>query len=159
LTGTFSGVNTLLLAASTTPVADIVALAVTPSSDGIVSIPGVTGTGLLAVATVNVGAPARITAVADTGSGGIATLTSAAAALPVSVTLCQTNSATGACLGAPAPTVTVQIDSGQTPTFAVFVAANGTGIPFDPAKNRVFVRFKDENGVTRGSTSVAVRTK
>jgi len=54
--------------------------------------------------------------------------------------------------------VTTQIDTGQTPTFAVF--AQGTGnISFDPAHHRLFLRLKDASDVTRGSTSVAVRTK
>jgi protein involved in polysaccharide export with SLBB domain len=53
--------------------------------------------------------------------------------------------------------VTVQIDPGSTPTFAVFVNASGA-VPFDPAANRIFVRFKDAGGVTRGATSVAVKT-
>ena len=50
------GLNTLLLSASNTPVPDIVALAATPTNDGIVNIPGTSGTGVFAVATVNVGA-------------------------------------------------------------------------------------------------------
>jgi hypothetical protein len=44
------------------------------------------------------------------------------------------------------------------PTFAIFVKGNGT-IAFDPANNRIVVRFKDGGGVTRGATSVAVRTQ
>jgi hypothetical protein len=32
-------------------------------------------------------------------------------------------------------------------------------VPFNPASNRVFVRFKDAGNVTRGSTSVAVMTQ
>ena len=40
----------------------------------------------------------------------------------------------------------------------IFVQGNGN-VPFDPAANWVFVRFKDGGNVTRGSTSVAVRTQ
>ena len=54
--------------------------------------------------------------------------------------------------------MTTQIDGGQTPTFGIFVTGTGT-VPFDPASNRIFVRFKDGAGVTRGATSVAVRTQ
>jgi hypothetical protein len=54
--------------------------------------------------------------------------------------------------------VTTQINTNATPTFGIFVQGNGT-VPFDPAANRVFVRFKDGGNVTRGSTSVAVRTQ
>jgi hypothetical protein len=143
-----SGVNTLLLSASSTPVPDIVALAVAPGNDGIVNVPGMTGTGVFAVATVNVGASASITAMADTGG----------ATLPVNIFLCQTNPTTGQCISAIGPTVTTQINANATPTFALFVVGTGT-VPFDPANNRVFVRFKDTSHDTRGSTSVAVRTQ
>ena len=142
------GLNTLLLSASATPVPDVVALAVTSTNDGIVNIPGATGTGAFAVATVNVGASGNITATADTGG----------ASLPVNIFICQTNPGTGACLTSPAGSVTTTINANATPTFAVFVQGNGT-VPFDPATNRIFVRFKDSGGVTRGSTSVAVRTQ
>jgi subtilisin family serine protease len=142
------GLNTLLLSASSTPVPDIVALAATPNNDGIVNIAGASETGVFAVATVNVGAGGGITVSADTG----------ATALPIGLTICETNPGTGACLAPPSPTVTTTINAGATPTFGIFVTGAGT-IPFAPAINRVFVRFKDAATVTRGSTSVAVRTQ
>jgi aldose sugar dehydrogenase len=142
------GLNTFLFSASNFPVPDIVALAATTSNDGILNIPGATGTGAFAVATANVGAAGSITASADTGG----------ASIPVNLFVCQTNPATGACLAEPASTTITTINAGATPTFAVFVQGNGN-VPFDPAGNRIFVRFKDGGGVIRGSTSVAVRTQ
>ena len=140
-----TGINTLLLASSFSATPDIVALAA--ASGGIVNIPGTNGTGAFAVATVNVGANGNITASADTGS----------ATLPVNISMCQTNPATGQCISAIGPSVMTQINANTTPTFAIFVQGNGN-VPFDPAANRVFVRF-NSGGVTRGSTSVAVRTQ
>jgi hypothetical protein len=145
---TNTGLNTLLLSASATPVPDIVALAATTTNDGIVNIPGTNGTGAFAVATVNVGASGSITASADTGS----------ATLPVSIILCQTNPATGQCISAIGSSVATTINANATPTFGVFVQGSGN-VPFDPAANRIFVRFRDGGAVIRGSSSVAVRTQ
>ena len=142
------GLNTLLLSASATPVPDIVALAATTTNDGIVNVPGTNGTGAFAVATVNVGASGSITASADTGN----------ATLPVNIFLCQTNPTTGQCISAIGPSVTTTINANTTPTFGIFVQGSGN-VPFDPAANRIFVRFRDGGNVTRGSTSVAVRTQ
>jgi probable HAF family extracellular repeat protein len=142
-----SGVNTLLLSGSTTPVPDIVALAAS-GDPGIVDIPGASGSGAFAVATVNVGTAAAITATANTGP----------ATLPVSISLCQTNPSTGQCLASPSTSVTTTINAGDTPTFGIFVTGSGS-VPFDPANNRIFVQFVDGNGVVHGSTSVAVRTQ
>jgi hypothetical protein len=141
------GLNTLLLSASTTQVADIIALAATPTGDGIVNLPGTTGANAFSVSTVNVGSQDTITASAVTGS----------AALPVTLSICESNPSTGACLAAPAPSVTTATNAGATPTFSIFVTGTGT-VPFDPANNRIFVRFRDSGGVIRGSTSVAVQT-
>ena len=141
------GLNTLLLSASNTPVPDIVALAATPTGDGIVHLPDGQGSNAFAVATVNVGLSDTVTATADTGSVSV----------PVTLSICESNPATGACLFAPAASVTTAINAGATPTFSIFVTGSGT-VPFDPANNRVFVRFRDAGGVTRGSTSVAVQT-
>ena len=142
------GLNTLLLSVSATPVPDIVALAATTTNDGIVNVPGTNGTGAFAVATVNVGATGSITASADTGS----------ATLPVVINLCQTNPATGQCMSAIGPNVTTTINANATPTFGIFVQGSGN-VPFDPAANRIFVRFHDGGAITRGSTNVAVRTQ
>jgi virginiamycin B lyase len=141
------GLNTLLLSASASPVPDIVALAAS-GDPGIVDVPGATGAGVFAVATVNVGATATITASADTGS----------ATLPLTLTVCQTVPATGACMAAPSASVTTTINANSTPTFGIF-AQGGGAVAFDPANNRVFVRFTDSGNITRGSTSVAVRTQ
>ena len=139
-----SGVNTLLLSASNTPVPDIIAVA---SGTGTVDIPDSTGAAAFAVATVNVGTTGSITASADTGS----------AVLPVAITVCETNPTTGACINPtiPASTATTTIGPGATPTFAFFLTGSGP-ITFDPANNRVFARFTDANQVVRGATSVAL---
>ncbi len=149
-------INTLLLSASPARTGDPVALAgTTPRNDGIVDIPGDNGTGIFVVATVNVGINSVITVSGDTGP------TPAAAAgeaiLPVTIRVCQTNTATGACLADPAPSVTVPIAANATPSFAFFVQGSGT-VAFDPAVNRAFVRLRDALGNERGSTSVALRT-
>lgn len=143
-----SGLNTLLVSASATPVADVVALAATLLGDGIVDVPGDVGTGVFSVATANLGAGGAITVSADTGG----------AAIPVTPFVCRTDPATAACVSALAPRIETPIGSGETPTFAVFVAGGGT-VPFEPAANRVFVRFTDASGAARGGTSVAVRTR
>jgi hypothetical protein len=142
------GLNTLLLSGSTSAVADIVALAVTPTGDGIVNIAGSTGTGVFSVASVNVGAAASVIVSADLGG----------ASLPLTLTLCETNPATGACTSVLASSVATVIAAGATPTFAVFATASGD-VPFNPTANRIFVRFRDGGNAVRGATSVAVRTQ
>jgi len=142
-----TGVNDLLFSASTTPIPDVVALVATETNDGVIHIPGNNGTGALAIASVNLGATGALTVSADTGSAGI----------PVALTICQTDPSTGQCFASPSATVQSTINSGATPTFAVFAAGSGA-IPFAPATSRVFVRFTDTSGAVRGSTSVAVQT-
>jgi len=141
-----TGINTLNLSASTSPVPDIVALAAS-GDPGYVDIPSAMGTGDFAVATVNLGSAAQITAAANTGMAN----------LPVTLTLCQTNPTSGVCLGNPSPSVTTTIAANATPTFAIFVAGSAT-VADSPGVNRVFVTFTDSGSVLRGETSVAVRT-
>lgn len=142
-----TGLNSVLLSASATPVPDIVVQAATVSHDGILRIPADANAAAFATATVNVGASATITVTADTGT----------TSLPLAITLCQTDPPSGQCLTAPAATVLTTIATNATPTFAIFAKASGP-IDFLPAVNRVFVRFKDSSGDVRGSTSVAVTT-
>lgn len=142
------GLNTLLLTSSSSPTPDIVAIAV--ATGGVVTIPRISGSGALAVATANVGASAPITVTADTGG----------VPLPVAMALCQTNPSNGQCVNptVPAPSVTLQINGNETPTFTIFVQA-GAPVAFSPGVNRIYVRFKTQAGGTVGPTSVAVQTQ
>jgi streptogramin lyase len=143
-----AGLNTLLFSASANQPPDIVALSVTPTSDGIIDIPGTNGTGAFAVATFNIGAASPIIASANTGATN----------LPVALSICQTVPATGQCMAPPAPSATTSMPTNDAATFAVFVEGSGS-VPFQPATNRVFVQFQDASNTIWGSTSVAVRTK
>jgi YVTN family beta-propeller protein len=143
-----TGVNTVDLLFSPVAVADVIALAATASGNGVVTVPfSQNGAAAFAVASVNAGAAAALTVSTDTGD----------AALPIAVTLCETDPSTGQCLAPPASTVPVTIAAGATPTFSVFVTASAS-VPFAPGTARVFVRFLDAGGTSHGSTSVAVAT-
>jgi hypothetical protein len=138
------GLNTLLLSASNIVTPDVVALAATVHNDGYVGV--MTGSGAFAVATVNLGSSGNLVASADTGS----------TTLPVSITLCQTDPASGQCITPIQSSLTTSIAANATPTFGIFVTATASISP-DPANKRIFVRFRDATGTaTRGSTSVAV---
>jgi hypothetical protein len=141
------GIDTLNLSASATPVPDIVALAAS-ADPGYVDIPGATGTGDFAVATVNLGSASQITAAANTG----------AANLPVTLLICATDPTSGNCLASPQINVTTTIAANAMPTFGIFVTGSAA-VPDSPGVNRVFVTFTDADGVLRGETSVAVRTQ
>jgi len=138
------GLNTLLLSAGSGPVPDILAMAATLTHDGVVTIRRGAG-GAFTVAIVNAGAAAAVTASAAAGD------------LPVTASICASDPGTGACVAAPAPSVTRDVGAGATSTFTVFLATSSP-VAFDPAGHRVTVRFNGPDGVTRGLTSVAVRT-
>jgi len=142
------GLDTLLFSSSVNPVPDIIALVATASNDGTLHMGSATGNNSFAVATDNIGAGSAITATANTGT----------ATLPLALALCQTNPQTGQCLATPAASATTTINSGDTPTFAIFATASGT-IATLPQTNRIIVNFTDSSGVIHGSTSVAVQTQ
>jgi hypothetical protein len=146
-----TGVNTLLLSASAAPAPDVIAIGLPPpppqfffSNPGALTLDPA-GQGAFAVAAVNVGAGATMTVTADGGG----------ASPPLATTLCQTSFSTGACLTPPAAAVTVTMPTDAAIGLAVFVTGTER-IVFNPALNRIFVRFADGGGVIRGSTSLAV---
>jgi len=141
-----TGVDTVDLVMSDTPIADIIVLSATSTDDGIVNVPN-GGVGAFAVASINLGVTTPLTVSVDTGD----------AVLPVIATICQTTPGTGQCQATPASSVSLNYVSGAAPTFSVFLQATGT-IPFAPATSRIFVRFKDEAGGLHGSSSVAIET-
>lgn len=143
-----SGVNTIALSGSSGPTLDVVALAATgPPNNGIVDVRGPSGTGVFAMATVNVGRAGGTISVKGETSG----------TLPVVVTVCRTSPATGACLAPASDQATTTVNPGQALTFAFFVTSLGTSRPFDPATDRVFARIRNAAGELVGATSVAVR--
>jgi hypothetical protein len=145
-TPALTGVNTLLFTASTSPLPDVIALAATLTPGLTAVIPGATGVTAFAVAAVNVGVGGSVTVTASWGS------------LPIVVGLCRTAD-DGTCVGALDRSITTTIGAGATPTFSFFIQGQGV-VPFDPAGNRIVVRFTDTaTGATVGSTSVAVRTQ
>ncbi len=141
------GINTLLVSGSADPVPDVVAILATASNDGILHLPGSSGSNAFAGATINLGAADTITVSATLG-----------APIPVALALCQTDPTSGACLAPAGPSVSTTVAAGATPTFAFFAAAGGA-VPLDPVNNRIFVQFTDSTGLIRGSSSVAVETQ
>ncbi len=141
------GVNTLAFSASTTPVPDVIAEVSTVTNDGTLHIPGRTGTGAFAVATANLGATGLLSVSANTGNTG----------QPLSILVCETDTATSQCLSPPMTDLPVTIAAGAEPTFSIFASAEGN-VPFNPATTRIFVQFTDGTGTVRGSSSVAVTT-
>jgi len=150
----FIGLNTLLLSADTDPVPDVIALAATPdpAAPGIVNIPGVGETGFFSVSSVNVGIEGEIAVTAAVTDGDP----------NVSLTICETDPATGMCINPATPTsgaVNTTIGANATPTFSIFATASGS-VALDPAGKRLRVLFADQTGgAPRGATSVAVRTQ
>jgi hypothetical protein len=58
----------------------------------------------------------------------------------------------------PSSTLTLDVGENAFVSFGLFVTSQGP-VALDPANHRIFVRFVDDSGETRGSTSVAVQTQ
>lgn len=141
-TALLTGINTWLLRATSIAGPDIVALTTTTDFHQAAC----SGMNAFAVALSNVGTAAigDITAVAKTGT----------ASLPLSITINETDPATGVVIG---DNILQTVGAGENRTVAVFVTFNGC-VGFDPAANRIFIEFKDASGNVVGSTSTAVST-
>lgn len=139
------GLNRIVISAGVGPVSDLLTIAATLASDGIVSIPGQNGTGVFSAAAINIGASGSFSAHVDDADFG----------LPVVAYICKTN-AQGLCDADPALSVDFDLAADETALFSVFVAGQGN-VSFDAANNRLFLRL-EQQGVVRGATSVAVRT-
>ncbi len=141
-----AGLNTLSLSAAAVPTPDLVAIGATPSNDGVVRM-AAGGSGFFAAAAINIGSGDTIVASVDDNGKN----------LPLVLSLCRTDPATGACVNPaePADSVTTTFAANETGTFTVFVRSTGP-VPFDPANSRLFLRLRTLDGVVRGATSVAV---
>lgn len=137
-------INTLLLSGNSTSTADVVAVSLTASADGIANIPRDEGFGFMSVATTNVGAADTITAVPVDIAG-----------LDGTVLICETDQTSGACLADPAASVARAIPADGTATYSVFMSS-ATRVPLDPSVRRVTLEFRDPAGTIRGRTGTAV---
>ena len=139
----FYGVNTFGLSSYASPTPDMVAIGVTPTNDGVVSLPSNTATGLFSTAAVNIGTGGLIEAVAtDLGRG-----------LPLTLQLCETkaNGETIIC----GNNLTRTVTANETLYYTIFATGTGQSIPLDPAVNRLFLVLRGASGLY-GATNAAV---
>jgi len=140
------GVNSLRLSFSATASPDLIAIGRTTSGDGILTLDGPGSAAAFAIATANVGVGGELTIHPSASFNG-----------DLTIEICETDFATGTCITSRAASVTSNFNANETASFAVFIRSQ-TGIPFDPAGHRIRFDAVDLNGVSRGSTSVAIRT-
>jgi hypothetical protein len=148
------GLNTFLVTASNTIIADMLSIADTLSHNGIANIPGLNGTGLMVTAAVNIGFPATVTCASTPTPAG-----QQARNLAANLAICQTNNQ-GQCINpaTPGASSTVNVASNDMVFFSTFIQGQGQTIPFDPANTRVFF-ICTQGGTPVGEASVAVRTQ
>jgi len=137
------GLNTFLLTAGNMAIPDMLSISDTLTHDGNMVIPSLNGTGLIAIASIDIGAAGTVTFTpTDTAVG------QPPRNLPITVSICQSNPSTGLCMATPGPSAIVTVAHNQTVTFSVFVQGQGTMVPYDPGSNRIFVI------ATQGTTPV-----
>ena len=135
-----SGVNTLTMAASTTPYADVIMMSTSLDVSTAVNTPTA-----FALATTNVGTAS-------------ATDVSLIVEVPTSITgLAYQVNETNLDGSIKGPATGLTIPVGGSPTFAVFLTPT-QAIDFDPANNRLMLKLVDGSGKVVGAQSVAVST-
>jgi hypothetical protein len=149
------GVNSEFLTIGSEAGPDVLSIAATSTSDGIVHLSAADNAGFMAISALNNGVGDGSTADASQVSV-TATIRGTFPALPLTILICETDAA-GACKADPAATLDLAI--GDVPAFiGVFAFGDGTAIPLDPAKTRISLDMRDAAGHTLSSTSVAVTT-
>jgi hypothetical protein len=148
------GVNSTVISIDQTPPPDMLSVVATQSNDGVVRIPRPGGLGLMTAAALNIGAGDR--------SAGLAGVTATVrpdtgdAVLPITLTICEIG-LDAVCLAPPAPEVETLFQADEAHFFAVYARSDGvSGIPFDPANARIYLRFLDRANYVRSVTSAAV---
>ncbi|VAW00006.1 hypothetical protein MNBD_ALPHA06-2308, partial [hydrothermal vent metagenome] len=149
------GVNGEFLTIDSVAGPDILTIAVTGSSDGIIRLPSPSEAGFMAISALNIGLGDGLTAAKEVSV--TANIRTTFPALPLNILICETNAA-GVCMADPAQTLDLVI--GDTAKFiGVFAFGQGTAIALDPAKTRVTVDLKNSSNQILSSTSVAVMTE
>jgi len=148
------GLNTFLVSAGATPLPDMLSIVDTLTHDGIANVPGPTGTGLIAMAAIDIGAGGTVMCAPTSTPVG-----QPPRSLAANVSFCQTN-AQGQCINpaTPGTSSTLTVANNQTVFFAAFIQGQGSIIPFDPASNRVFL-ICSQGQTAVGEASAAVRTQ
>ena len=155
---TYLGVNSFNLIGTAAAGPDLIAVAATPTGDGILNVP-LNGGAAMASAAINIGPAGTVRARVSTGPVG-----GSEVSLPLTVLLCRTNTS-GVCVEPTTPTASpfnFTATANGTVTFSAFVNHNGAAIPFDPATRRLYFHFEQQVGATFtpvGSASVAVRLR
>lgn len=159
-----TGLNDLALLASATATPDVIAIAATLTSDGIMQT-NVNGRGIMSMSAINIGSagtppPADVASPAAneatiTVNASITNFTDAGE--DYTVTVCPSN-ASAVCTSPFASSVQAQI--GDAPVFFNVALQHPTnvGIPFFPGELRLRVEFRDQSNNLVGATSIAPRS-
>lgn len=141
-------------------VSDIISIAASPSSNGIIDVAN-EQTRAFSVAAINIGADGSDIRVSVSRSH-ILDYDPPNDSL-LSVEICETNPSNGQCLSDRGERQSVHFAPGDVRTFTVFIRAEGRHAYFSPRDFRATVRFDTENfdgtaSFLRSETSVAIRT-